>query len=380
MFNFEFHVPTKLIFGKETIHLIGTELQKDGIKKVLLSVGSGSIKNNGVYDEVVKSLEQNGIAWIECWGVQPNPVLSKVNEMIDIARKENVGAVLACGGGSVIDSAKAVCAGVYMDDIWQAFETKESIQKALPLYTVLTLSAAGTEMNPNAVVTNEEQKKKYHISGPALYPKVSIIDPCVQMSLPWQQTVNGALDAMSHVMELYFIGGESETSLALDESLIRSIIKMTDSLKNNPGDYNSRANLAWAATLALNGTTEAGQNGGDWASHGIEHGVSAHYPEVAHGAGLGVVFPAWIEYCKNANPQIFNRWAKNVWNKETVEQGITAMKEKLKSWGTAVSLKELCVETSKFEAIADHTICYGSTGAVKKLTKEDILEILKIAY
>jgi len=310
MQNFDFMNPTKLVFGKNTMSRIGEEIKYGGYGKVLMIAGGGSIRKNGVYDQVTESLKASGIEWFEVWDVRSNPVLGKVREMIELAKQAECDAILSVGGGSVIDSGKTVSAGYYMDDIWQAFESQNPVMEALPHYTVLTISATGSEMNMVAVLTNEKEKKKWAILGPALYPKVSIIDPSVQASLPWSQTVNGAVDALSHIMEYYFVGGESETTLALDESLSRTIIRMTDQLRENPDDYESRANLAWAATLAFNGISGVGQGMGDWASHGIEHSLSAVNPDIPHGAGLGVIFPAWIEHCQKQNPAIFKRWAK----------------------------------------------------------------------
>jgi len=377
--NFDLLNPTKLVFGRGTIARIGEEILAGGHKKVLLIAGGGSIKKNTVYDQVIASLKDSKIEWTETWGVKPNPVLSKVREMIKEAKESGAEALLAVGGGSVIDSAKAVAVGLYIDDVWQAFEAKKPIEKAMPVYSVLTISATGTEMNQYAVVTNEEEKKKWNIGGPALYPKVSVVDPSVQATLPWNQAVNGALDTMSHIMEYYFMDGEAETALTLNESLLRSIIKMTDKLKLDPNDYDSRANLAWAATLALNGTSGAGQAGGDWACHGIEHAISAINPAVAHGAGLGVVTPAWIEYVQDTNPDIFRRWAENVWGGKDIKDGVVAMREKIKEWGNPTTLAEFNIKESQVEEIASNAVDFGLTGSLKVLTKEDIMEILLLA-
>lgn len=380
MENFVFYNPTKLIFGKGTIKKIGQEIAAAGFKKILLMAGGGSIKRNKVYIQVAVSLKKAKVKWVECWGIRPNPALSKVRQMICIAKKEKVDALLAVGGGSVIDSGKSVAAGMYTKDVWLMFEDGASVTKAMPLFTVLTISATGTEMNPYAVLTNEDENKKWNISGPALYPKVSVVDPSVQQTLPWNQTVNGALDALSHIMEYYFKDGVSETVLSLDESLFRTIVKIADNLKRNADDYHSRANFAWAATLALNGISGAGQAGGDWAAHGIEHSISALHPDVAHGAGLGVIFPAWIERCKNVNSKIFKRWAKNMWSKDSVKEGVEAFRTKIKSWKGATTLKELGVDESEIDEIADNTVKSGMAGSVKRLSKRDIVNILKIAF
>ncbi len=317
MENFTFYNPTKLIFGKNTIPKMGRELKKSGINKVLLLAGSGSIKSNGTYESAIQSLKNSGIEWSELWGVRANPLLSHAIEGISIVKDKNVNAILAVGGGSVIDEAKSIAAGYYLDNLWTAFEDKISIDKALPVYTILTLSGTCSEMDPYAVLTNDENLKKWNISGDALYPKVSIIDPEVQMSLPWHQTVNGAIDAMSHIMEFYFMGKDEEATLSVDEALMKTIIQSVDKLQEEPCNYSARANLAWAATLGLNGISGVALHGGDWASHQIEHGISALHPEIAHGAGLAVVFPAWIYYMNRYNTDIFKRWAKNVWNSVT---------------------------------------------------------------
>ncbi len=379
MENFEFFNPTKLIFGRDTIGRIGGEILEGGHKKVLLMAGRGSIKRNGVYDQVTGSLKDSGIEWVEAWDIRPNPVLSKVREMIEVAEASGVDALLAVGGGSVIDSGKAVAAGLYMDDVWQAFEAKQPILKAMPVYTVLTISATATEMNPYAVITNEAEKKKWVVHGPALFPKASVVDPSVQVTLPWHQTVNGALDALSHIMEQYFRGRGSETTLAFDEAIFRSIVENTDKLQSSPDDYDSRASLAWGATLAHNGTSGAGLGGGDWASHGIEHAISALNPEVAHGAGLGVVFPAWIEYCKEADPRIFKRWARNTWDARSVDRAIAAMKAKIRSWGVATTLAGIGVDGSQIPEIAANAVEFGPIGVIKKLTEDDIINILRLA-
>jgi len=379
MNNFVFYNPTRLIFGKNTIPRIGEEIKKTGLKKVLFIAGGGSIRKNGVYEQTADSLRKAGIEWVETWGVQPNPVLSKVREMTDLAKKEKVEAVLAVGGGSVIDSGKSVAAGMFLDDPWQAYQSKQEVSEALPLFAVLTISATGTEMDPFAVLTNEKDKKKWNISGPALYPRVSIVDPSVQATLPWCQTANGAIDALSHIMEFYFMGGSAETVLSLDEALFRSIVSMTDKLKADPSDYEARANLAWAATMALNGTSGAGQSGGDWASHGIEHAVSALNPDVAHGAGLGVIFPAWISYCRDTDPELFRRWALNIWGADSVEAGVRAYKQKISDWGNPVRLSSLGVDEYQFQAIADHVLKHGMTGSKKVLSRGDLINILKLS-
>lgn len=383
MRNFTFHNPTKYIFGKGTVQQIGKEITNFGIRKVLLLAGGGSIKRNGVYSQVVQSLKQHNIQWLELWGVRPNPILSHTNEGIRIVRENSLEGILAVGGGSTIDEAKCIAAGFYLEELWDAFERKVKIEKALPIFTVLTLSATCSEMDPYAVLTNEKEQKKWNIEAFCLYPKVSIVDPTFQASLPWNQTVYGAIDTLSHIMEFYFQGKNEESTISLNESLMKTVLSTVDKLKTNPTDYDLRASLAWISTLALNGTSGAGLYGGDWACHTIEHGISAVHPEVAHGAGLAVVFPAWIKYTYTLNKPQFLRWAKNIFSQDDVESGITALKVKYKSWGAPISLRDLGIDKSEIPHITDtiwKATSYRQIGNLKSLDYNDISKILNIAY
>lgn len=379
MINFTFYTPTRVLFGVGRIKEVGSEIKKSNVKKVLLVAGGGSIKKNGVYDTVIASLQEQGIDWVELWGVVPNPVLSKVMEGISLAKESGVDGVLAVGGGSVIDTAKAIASGIYLDDVWASFLGKEKIKQALPLFVVLTISATGSECNGNFVITNEETKQKLGNHSLLVYPKVSIIDPSVQRTLPWNQTANGACDALSHIMESYFSGGGNETTLYVDEALTKAIIDATDKLMLNEDDLEARANLAWAATLALNGVSAA-QLKGDWASHDIEHAISALHPEVAHGAGLAVVFPAWITHVWKENEPTFRRWARNVWDTDDVLTAVERLKSTYKRWGLPISLRELNLEKSEIPAIAQNATQLGKLGTVKELAQEDVEKILEIAY
>lgn len=379
MNNFTFQNPTKIIFGKKTTIGLGKEISRYNIKKVLLLAGSGSIKGNGVYEDVCRSLKASGIEWTEFWGVRANPSLSHAEEGIKLAKESGAEAILAVGGGSVIDEAKSIAAGYYLENLWDAFEKKVTITKALPLYTVLTLSGTCSEMDPSAVLTNDEEKKKWHISSNVLYPKASFVDPLYQMSLPWHQTVNGAIDAMSHIMENYFMGNDEEVTLALDESLMRTIINCVNRLEKDKDDYNARASLAWAATLGLNGISGIGLNG-DWASHRIEHGISAIYPHVAHGAGLAVIFPAWIKHVSDIIPDLISRWAKNVWNADSLDEALNNMKRQFFAWKAPISLRNLDIKEDEIFDLAENAIQIGEVGNLKRLNYDDIVDILKIAY
>ncbi len=380
MLSFSFYNPTKIHFGKDTIRQLGLELTAAKIEKVLLIAGGGSIKENGVYEQVSASLMKQDIVWKEGWGVQPNPTLNKVRELIEIAREEEAQALVAVGGGSVIDTAKAVAAGFYLNDVWNAYTGKEVLEKALPVFAVLTLSATGSEMNGNSVITNMEEKKKWALRSPLLNPRVSIIDPSVQSSLPFNQTVNGALDAMAHILEYYFASAEAVTTLSINEALLRNIVEMTDRLHQKKDDETARENLAWCATMALNGISGLGMKGGDWACHQIEHSISALYPRIAHGEGLGVLFPTWIEYINDRNPALFTRWAKNVWGAPTPSEAIKKFRNKIEEWGSAGCLRDLGIQEQDLPAITENVLLLKNVGGIYNLERNDIEHLLMLAW
>lgn len=379
MNNFSFYNPTKIIFGKNSIDKIGAELSCGKHNRVLLLAGKGSIKRNGVYDQVTRSLQDNGINFVEMWGVQPNPTLEKVNETIKFARENKVDAILAVGGGSVIDSAKAISVGFYLEDVWEFMQRKVVAKQALPLYTVLTMSATGSEMNSGFVLTNTETKQKWGSGSNLLFPKVSVIDPSAQFSLPWEQTVNGGVDAIAHILEYYFADSEALTTKAVNKALMQTIIAMLDRLQINSKDYTARANIAWSATMALNGISGIGMNGGDWACHTIEHALSALHPQISHGAGLGVIFPAWIEYMAMKTPDKFADWFE-AWGETNTITGLISMRNKIRSWGNPVSLRDLCIHKDDLPIIADKIMEFSSIGSVSKFNREDIEAILLLAY
>lgn len=379
MNNFNFYNPTKIIFGRNSIEKIGIELSIHSYKCVMLLAGKGSIRNNGVYDQVAKSLKDNGVNFVEMWGVQANPTLEKVNEAVKFAHDNKVDAILAVGGGSVIDSAKAVAIGYYLDDVWQFMLRKVKATKALPIFTVLTMSATGSEMNSGFVITNSETQQKWDSGSNLLFPKVSIIDPTAQFSLPWEQTVNGGFDAIAHILEFYFSDSNAIATRAVNKALMRTIIAMLDRLKVNSKDYTARANLAWSATMALNGISGIGMNGGDWACHTIEHALSALYPKIAHGAGLGVIFPAWIEYMSMKHPDKFDDWFES-WGEENTIAALIAMRSKIRSWGNPVSLRDLCIHKEDLPTIVDKIMETPCIGNMSRFNREDVEAILLLAY
>lgn len=385
MLNFTFHNATKLVFGKDTVSTIGEHISAAGINHVLLLYGKNSIKVTGVYDTVTESLRSHGITFTELNGVKPNPVLSKVKEGIDLMKTHQIPAILSVGGGSTLDSAKAIAAGsVYDGDVWDFFERKAPITSALPIFAVLTLSATGSEMNGNAVVTNEAEGKKWDISSPLVYPKVSILDPSIQSTLPATQTMNGAVDAISHVFENYY-DGTSGTDMTdyLCEGIIKTIIKHTPILLADPANYDSRAELAWAATLALNGLTSAGRSG-DWASHGMEHSLSV-FNDIAHGSGLAILMPAWMKYVYHADTPKFAKFAENVFGitegseEEKALAGIEALREFYHSIGAPTTLTEVGVTKADLDTIADNAGMSTPMGSLVKLERDDIYKILELA-
>ncbi len=380
MRDFVFHNPTKIVFGEGKVEQIGEEIKNLGLKKVLFLYGRGSIKRNGVYDAVTESLKRNGIDWVEVSGVKPNPVLSKVHEAIETARKESVEGVLAVGGGSVIDSAKTIAAGFYYDgDIWDAFTGKHKVERSLPIFVVLTISATGSEMNGGAVITNEKTSQKYSFWSFTSYPKVSVIDPTIQFSLPREQTVYGGVDAIVHVLEYYFDGSKERILMdRIMESIVKTIMESVEILVDDPRNYVARSNLAWAATLALNGLTSTGSFGGDWSSHVIEHSLSALY-DIPHGAGLAIITPAWMQYVMEEDRDKFSRFAREIFKKDKAEEGIEAFKNWLKSVGAPVSLKDAGIPEDDIEKIAQNAAMRAPFGKLKKLYKKDILEILSLA-
>ena len=380
MDSFIMHNPTRVHFGVGTIERIGPELQSAGVRKCLLVAGGGSIRANGVYEQVSKSLRGSRIDWTEAWGVQANPTLEKVYELIALAKTEQVDAILAVGGGSVIDSAKATAAGFYLRDVWNAFTGVERIEQALPVFTVLTLSATGSEMNGNAVITHTEEQKKWSIGSPLLYPRVSIIDPSVQSSLPWRQTVNGALDATAHILEYFFMDSPVETTRAINVALLKTITSATNRLQQNPADLVARGNLAWCATLALNGISGAGLQGGDWACHSIEHAFSVLDPRIAHGEGLGVIFPAWIEYVSERQPTRFEYWAKNVHGADSVSHALRHFRDQIEAWGSATCLRDLGIREDQLSQLRDIILQSPGLGRIIEFGTADIEALLMLAF
>ncbi len=386
MEDFIFQNSTKIIFGKDTETRVGEETKKYG-KNVLLHYGGGSIKKYGLYETVKKSLEDSGVNVFELGGVKPNPRLKLVNEGIKLCKDNDIDFILAVGGGSVIDSAKAIAVGVpYNDDVWDFYTGKAVIEESMPLGVVLTIPAAGSESSPSSVITKEEGELKKGTGSNLIRPKFAILNPEITYTLPDYQTVCGAADIMAHIMERYFTQTtEVDFTDRLCEATLKTIIKNVPLALEDPENYGVRSQIMWAGTVAHNDLLGTGRQE-DWASHGIEHELSGIY-DVAHGAGLAVVFPAWMKYVYKENVERFAQFAVRVWNVEedfsdlerTALEGISKMEKFFSSVGLPVTLKQLDVPEDKLELMAEKCTANGPVGNFKKLNKEDVLNIYKLA-
>lgn len=384
MKNFTFHSPTKIIFGKNTEELVGAEVKKHS-SKILLHYGQGSIKKSGLYDRVVKSLKDNDVEFVELGGVQPNPRLSLVREGIELCRKNNIKFILAVGGGSAADSAKAIAAGVpYDGDVWDFFLGKK-LEKALPVAVIITLPATGTEASNSAVITNEDGWYKKGMNFDLNRPVFSILNPELTYTLPPYQTACGIADIMMHIMERYFTHEPNvELTDRLSEATLKTVINNARIVMENPTDYNARAEIMWAGTIAHNGLLGTGRVE-DWATHRIEHELSGIY-DVSHGAGLTAVHPAWMKYVYKENPARFAQFAERVFDVEsssTPEENALKTIELLTSFykeiGLPVNLRELKIPDDRLEEMAQKATERGPLGNFKKLYKEDVLKILEMA-
>ncbi|AII15146.1 family III metal-dependent polyol dehydrogenase [Campylobacter iguaniorum] len=382
MQNFSFYNPVQIEFGKDKENHIGEYIAKFGVKKVLLMYGSERIKKDGLFDKVVASLAKNGVEFVQCGGVVSNPVLSKVYEAINLAKSSNVDGVLAVGGGSVLDSSKTIAAGARYDgDVWDFFIGKASPKDALPLFDIITLAATGSEMNDGAVVTNEQTKQKYAFSSPLVFPKVSVINPELMKSISKDYLVYSASDIIAHSIEGYFTASSHPELISkYIEANITTIIKTTEILLKNPDDYEARAEFAWAATNALNGTTYVGVENFSYPNHMIEHSISALY-NVAHGAGLSVVMPAWMQWYKSKNEARFSRFAKEIFGKNSADEGIKALKDWFEKIGTPTKLRDFNLNKSSIDEITKVALEHAKAfGLADIYTKEVLEEILNLAY
>ena len=389
MNNFVFYSPTEFVFGKATEMQVGALARKHGARKVMIVYGGSSVVRSGLLDRVKQSLQEAGIEYCLMGGVQPNPVDTKVYEGIEFCRREQADMLLPVGGGSVIDTAKAIAAGVlYEGDFWDFYIGKAKVTKALKVAVVLTIPAAGSEGSGNTVITKLDGLQKLSLRVPeVLRPVFSIMNPELTYTLPPFQTACGVADMMAHIMERYFTNTqEVEIGDRLCEGTLMAIINEAPKVMRNPEDYGARANLMWAGMIAHNGTCGVGCEE-DWASHFLEHEISAIYG-VTHGAGLSVIFPAWMTWMVEHNVGKIAQYAVRVWGvpesedkKAVALEGIGKLKAFFSSLGLPVTFKELGVENPDIDRLADslHRNKGELVGNYVKLTKLDSKEIYRLA-
>ena len=387
--NFTYCNPTKLYFGKESIKGLNKELPKYG-KNVLLVYGGGSIKKSGIYDEVVKILKDNGKDIFEDAGVMPNPTVEKLNEGVDIARKSKTDFILAVGGGSVCDYAKAVSVSVNCkEDAWEKyyirFEDVDKETKIIPIGCVLTMVGTGSEMNGGSVITNHSQKLKIgHVFGENVFPKFSILNPEYTFTLPKYQMVSGIYDIMSHILEQYFSGTDDNTSDYIMEGLLKSLIHSAEIAIENPKDYEARSNIMWTATWALNTFVGKGKTQ-DWEVHMLGQSVGAH-TDATHGMTLAAVSMPYYRYILPYGLAKFKRYAINVWNvngenksdKEIAEEGLAKMEAWMKKIGLVMNITELGAKEEMLDDMVKSS--FIMEGGYKVLNKDEIKAILKASF
>jgi alcohol dehydrogenase YqhD (iron-dependent ADH family) len=388
MQNFEYYNRTKIIFGKGTEGRTGSETAKYA-KRILLHHSGGSVVRTGYLDKVKESLKAAGVSWVELDGVKPNPRLSLVHRGVELCKKEKLGFILAVGGGSVIDSAKAVALGALYDgDVWDFYERRKTAVEALPVATVLTIPAAGSESSISSVITNEEGPWKRAVDEECLRPVFSILNPEATFTLPPFQTACGVADMLAHIMERYFTReAHVELTDELCEGAMRTIIRNARRVITGGGeqDYDARAELMWAGSLAHNNLLSTGRIG-DWGSHLIEHELSAVF-DIAHGAGLSIVFPAWIIYNLREGTPRLARFAAKVWGvdgafydyEQAALEGVFRMKNFFKSIGLPVSFEDAKLDSAKIPLMAEQALKFGPVGNYRKLNAQDVEAIYRLA-
>ena len=391
MENFQYYTPTKIIFGRGAEEQTGQLAAEQGCKKVLVHYGGGSVVRSGLLERIYRSLDAVGISYVSLGGVVPNPRLSLVYEGIRLARKEQVDFILAVGGGSVIDSAKAIGYGVANEgDVWDFYEKRRTAKACLPIGVVLTIAAAGSEMSDSSVITKEEGWLKRGYSSNYARARFAVMNPELTMTLPKYQTASGCVDIMMHTMERYFNHSENmEMTDGISEHLLRTVMKNAKILMNEPDNYQARAEVMWAGSLSHNGLTGCGTGGGDWASHQLEHELGGMF-DVAHGAGLAAVWGSWARYVMDAAPERFAKFAVNVMGVKpeaeklkTAQKGIEAMEDFYRALDMPVCIGDMGIELAEeqMRELAEKCSHFGkrTIGCIKKLDQEDMYQIYKEA-
>jgi len=389
MFDFKYYTPTKVVFGKNTESKVAELIKEFGGSKILIHYGGGSVVRSGLLKRVTDTLDEAGISYVTLGGAVPNPHLGLVYEGIELCKKEKVDFLLAVGGGSAIDSAKAIGYGVANEgDVWDFYDYKRKAEGCLPLGVILTIAATGSEMSDSSVITKEEGLVKRGYSSDYSRAKFAIMNPELTMTLPDYQTACGCTDIMMHTMERYFTnGGNMELTDALAEGLLRTVKKNAIILRDDPQNYDARAEVMWAGSLAHNGLTGCGNDGGDWMTHKLEHELGGLY-DVAHGAGLAAIWGTWARYVYKNCLNRFKKFAINVMDvedsgtdEEIALRGIEAMEDFYRSINMPTNLRELGVNPTEEElALMAHKCAVGvggEMGSAKVLNEQAMYEIYK---
>ena len=390
--NFNYYSPTEIVFGRGAQTQVAAHVQKYGGTRVLVVYGSQRVVRSGLLDSIIQPMEQAGIRCFTLGGVVPNPHLSKVYEGIEIGKREGIDFLLAVGGGSAIDTAKAIGYGLAEPDkdVWELYESKRTAKGCLPVASVLTIAAAGSESSNSSVITNEKTGEKRSYNDNLARPKFAAMNPELTMTLPDYQTESGCTDIMMHTMERYFTSqGNMELTDAIAEALLRTVMAQAKILHTHPDDYDARAEVMWAGSLAHNDLTGCGNGGGDFATHALEHELGGMF-DVTHGAGLAALWPSWARYVCGNIPGRFARYAVNVMGvtpgateAETAEKGIQAMEAFYREIGMPTSMRELGIDPTdeQLHAMAHScaSACGGSKGSARLLHEEDMYNIYKMA-
>lgn len=384
MLNFNYNIPTQVFFGKNQIEVLGHEIKKYG-SRILLTYGGGSIKRTGIYDKVVQILKDNHISYWELSGIEPNPRITSVREGINICRENNIDFILAVGGGSTIDCSKVIGAGFYYQgDPWDLVSGKSRIENVLPIGTILTLAATGSEMDAGAVISNLETDEKLGCGHPKMFPKFSILDPTYTFTVPPKQTAAGTADIMSHIFEIYFNKTEGAyLQNRMAEALLKTCIKYGPIAYKEPENYEARANLMWSSSLAINGLLTYGKES-NWSVHGMEHELSAFY-DITHGVGLAILTPNWMKYVlDDSTVDYFVDYGVNVWGLDKgkdkysiANAAIDKTREFFNLLQIPATLRDVGINEEKLETMAKAAVRMGDLGNFKPLKAEDVFAIYK---
>ena len=396
MNNFKYYTPTEVAFGKGTVEKVPELIKKYGGSRVLIHYGGQSAVKSGLIDRVKKALDEAGLFHVELGGVVPNPHLEKVYEGIELAKENKIDFLLPVGGGSVIDSAKAIAYALFEpeEDVWDLYAHTRQSKGSFPLGAIVTIAAAGSEMSDSSVITNEKTGEKRGYNSDICRPKFAIMDPELTITLPDYQTMSGCVDIMMHTMERYFTsGGNMELTDALAEGLLRTVMEKAEVLHKDPTNYDARAEVMWANSLSHNGLTGCGNGGNDFASHRLEHEMGGMF-DVTHGAGLAAVWPSWARYVYKEIPDRFVKFAKNVMGvteeeaanmsqDEIILEGIKRMEDFYHSIDMPINMRELGIEPTEEQVLEMANGCAratgGSVGSAKVLYEEDMAAIYRAA-